>query len=376
MPDEEIVKGYEIRKGEYVHVTDEDFAAAKVEGYRTIAIEAFVAYEEIDPIYFERTYYLGPAEGAERVYALLLRAMERSELAGIARYVMRNREHLGCLRIREGVITLEKMYFADEIRPIDEIEPRNVEVAKQELEMAADLIDRFTSKWKPESYDGHLSRAAARGDQGEEEGQGGPRRRCRGARRPGRPLRGAARERRGRQEVAQHVACLTVTPCAHQAQEQPQAVASLTQRCDTPWFPTRADDSRGRDRRALRPSARRVHEGAQRAGEEAAQRRRPRRGRRCRGPPEAVAPRVARQPARSRAPERRPGAPEGRRRDQERRRRRGRAVPRVRRHARPSRRGRSSRPPAASRRTRCCSRSRRRFARLPPRRRRILRRAG
>ncbi len=60
MPDDEIVKGYEIRKGEYVHVTDEDFAAAKVEGYRTIAIEAFVAYEEIDPIYFERTYYLGP----------------------------------------------------------------------------------------------------------------------------------------------------------------------------------------------------------------------------------------------------------------------------------------------------------------------------
>ena len=152
VPDDEIVKGYEIRKNEYVHVTDDDFAAAKVEGYRTIAIEAFVAYEEIDPIYFERTYYLGPDEGAERVYALLLRAMERSELAGIARYVMRNREHLGCLRIRDGVITLEKMYFADEIRPIDEIEPRNVEVAKQELEMAADLIDRFTSNWKPESY--------------------------------------------------------------------------------------------------------------------------------------------------------------------------------------------------------------------------------
>ena len=152
VPDDEIVKGYEIRKGEYVYVTDEDFAAAEVEGYRAIAIEAFVPYEEIDPIYFERTYYLGPQDGSERVYALLRRAMEKSELAGIARYVMRNREHLGCLRIREGVITLEKMYFADEIRPIDEIEPGNVQVAKQELEMAADLIDRFAAKWKPESY--------------------------------------------------------------------------------------------------------------------------------------------------------------------------------------------------------------------------------
>jgi DNA end-binding protein Ku len=152
VPDDEIVKGYEIRKGKYVQVTDEDFAVAKVDGYHTITIEAFVPYEEIDPIYFERTYYLGPQKGSEHVYALLRRAMEKSALAGIARYVMRNREHLGCLRIREGVITLEKMYFADEIRPIDEIEPRNVSVGKEELEMAADLIDRFTATWKPESY--------------------------------------------------------------------------------------------------------------------------------------------------------------------------------------------------------------------------------
>ena len=113
------MKGYEVAKGKYVHVTDEDFAAAEVEGYRTIAIEEFVPYQDIDPICFEKTYYLGPQDGAERVYALLRRAMEDSGLAGIARYVMRNREHVGCLRVREGVITLEKMYFADEIRPID-----------------------------------------------------------------------------------------------------------------------------------------------------------------------------------------------------------------------------------------------------------------
>ena len=152
VPDDEIVKGYEVDEDEYVYVTDEDFAAAEEDGYRTIAIETFVPYDEIDPIFFERTYYLGPQEGSERVYALLRRAMEASGLAGIARYVMRNREHLGCLRIREGVITLEKMYFADEIRPIDEIDPGKVDVGKQELDMAADLIDRFAGTWKPGRY--------------------------------------------------------------------------------------------------------------------------------------------------------------------------------------------------------------------------------
>ena len=152
VPDDEIVKGYEVAEGEYVHVTDEDFAAAEADGYRAIEIEAFVPYEEIDPIFFERTYYLGPEEGSEKVYALLRRAMEDSGLAGVARYVMRNREHLGCLRIRQGVITLERMYFADEIRPIEDIAPAKVTVGKQELAMASDLIERFTGTWKPESY--------------------------------------------------------------------------------------------------------------------------------------------------------------------------------------------------------------------------------
>ncbi len=152
VPEDEIVKAYEVRKGKVVTMTDEDFAAAKVDGYRAIDIEAFVPYEDIDPIFFERTYYLGPEKGSEKVYALLRRAMEESGLAAIARYVMRNREHLGCLRVREGVITLEKMYFADEIRPIDEIAPRSVAVGTEELAMASDLIDRFTTTWKPDRY--------------------------------------------------------------------------------------------------------------------------------------------------------------------------------------------------------------------------------
>ena len=154
VPDDEIVKAFEFKKGKYVHMTDEDFesAAAQAEGFKTIDIRDFVPYDEIDPIYFERTYYLGPADGAEKVYSLLVRAMEDSELAGIAKYVMRDKQHLGCLRVREGVITLEKMYFADEIRPVDEIRPKKARVSKQELQMASQLIDSFTSEFKPEKY--------------------------------------------------------------------------------------------------------------------------------------------------------------------------------------------------------------------------------
>ena len=128
VPDEEIVKAFEIEKGEWVYMTDEDFEAAAPETHRTIDIRDFVPYGDIDPIYFERTYFLGPQENGEKIYALLVRAMEDSGLAAIAKYVMRDKQHLGCLRVRDGVITLEKMFFADEIRPVDEIKPARVKV--------------------------------------------------------------------------------------------------------------------------------------------------------------------------------------------------------------------------------------------------------
>ncbi len=153
VPDDEIVKAFEVKKDELVPLTDEDFAAAKTEGVKTIEISDFVPYEEIDPIYFERTYYLGPQKDGEKVYSLLREAMERTELAAVAKYVMRERQHLGCLRVREGVITLEQMFFHDEIRPIDEIAPKKARVAKAELDMATALIEKFTGTFEPEQYE-------------------------------------------------------------------------------------------------------------------------------------------------------------------------------------------------------------------------------
>ena len=152
VPDKEIGKAFEVSKGEYVYLEDEDFEAARVEGYKTMEISDFVPYEEIDPIYFEKTFYLGPQDGAEKVYSLLVKAMENSELAALGTYVMRDREHLGCLRVRDGALTLEKMFFANEIRDIKEIKPKKATVGKAELEMAEELIDRFTGKFKPEKY--------------------------------------------------------------------------------------------------------------------------------------------------------------------------------------------------------------------------------
>jgi DNA end-binding protein Ku len=153
VPDDEIVRGYEVSEGEYVYITDEDLEAAAGESYRSIDIQDFVAVDEVDPIFFERTSYLGPAAGGEKTYALLVRAMEESGLVGIASYVMRDKQQLGCIRVREGMLVLEKMFFADEIRPADEIAPSKTRVGKQELAMALELIDRFRGPFQPERYE-------------------------------------------------------------------------------------------------------------------------------------------------------------------------------------------------------------------------------
>jgi DNA end-binding protein Ku len=151
--DDEIVKAFEFKKGDWVYLEDEDFEAAHAEGVRTIDLTDFVPYADIDPIFFRKTYFVGPQDGAEKVYTLLVRAMEDSELAGVAKFVMREQQHLGALRVRDGLLTLEQLYFADEIRPIEELKPSRARVEKKELDMATELIESFRSEWKPERYE-------------------------------------------------------------------------------------------------------------------------------------------------------------------------------------------------------------------------------
>ena len=154
VPADEIVKAYEVADGELVYLEEGDFEAAEEEGYRTIQVLDFVQRDEIDPIVFQRSYYLGPAEGSDKVYLLLLRAMEESGLSAIVEYVFHQKQQLGCLRVRDGLIVLEAMYFADEIRPVKGIAPRrSSKVDKKELEMAQTLIDRFRSDFDHGKYE-------------------------------------------------------------------------------------------------------------------------------------------------------------------------------------------------------------------------------
>jgi DNA end-binding protein Ku len=156
VPYEKIVKAFEITPDRYVPLGRDEMNSLAPEKTRAIEVMDFVDLEEIDPIYFDSPYYLGPAEGAERAYSLLARAMRESGKVAIARFVFRNKEHLAALRPADGVLTLTTMRFADEVVPPEELEdalpsgkPR---VAKREVEMAEQLIDSLTRRFDPAAY--------------------------------------------------------------------------------------------------------------------------------------------------------------------------------------------------------------------------------
>ncbi len=157
VPYEEIVKAFEITSGNYVPITRDEMAALAPKKSRAIEVQDFVDLAEIDPIYFDSPYYLGPAEGAEKAYSLLASAMEESGKVAIARFVFRNKEHLAALRTDGGVITLTTMRFADEVVPPQEaledvLGGERPEVASKEVEMAEKLIDSLTSEFDPAAY--------------------------------------------------------------------------------------------------------------------------------------------------------------------------------------------------------------------------------
>lgn len=156
VPYENIVKAYELAPGQYVPLSKDEMAALAPEKTRAIDVQDFVDIEEIDPMYFDSPYYLGPAEGAEKAYSLLAAAMESSGKAAIARFVFRNKEHLAALRASGGVLTLTTMRFHDEVVPPSElgdaVPDKTPKVAKREQEMAEQLIESLSTKFKPDAY--------------------------------------------------------------------------------------------------------------------------------------------------------------------------------------------------------------------------------
>jgi DNA end-binding protein Ku len=153
VPWEEITKGYEYEKGQYVEITDEDLDKADVELTKTIQILEFVQEEEIDPIYFEKPYYLEPQKGGERAYALMRDALAESKKVGIAKVVLKSREHLAAVKSIRDMMTLQTMRFAHEIVDAGSLNlPKKAEISKKEMDLANTLIDSMSDKFDPGKY--------------------------------------------------------------------------------------------------------------------------------------------------------------------------------------------------------------------------------
>ena len=149
---DEIVRGFEVEKGRYVPLEDEDLDRLDIELTKTIDICDFVDLEEIDPIYFRKAYYLLPQEGAEKPYRLLVRALEETGKVAIAKIVIRNKQHLAALRPWNGTLLLETMYYADEVRQPEQVDGKEG-LRKPEVEMAKSLVENLSDSFDPAKYD-------------------------------------------------------------------------------------------------------------------------------------------------------------------------------------------------------------------------------
>jgi DNA end-binding protein Ku len=154
VPYEDIVKGYEIAPDQYVVIQPEELAALEPGRGRSIEIEDFVPLSEIDPIFYDHPYYLGPGEGGAKAYRLLLEAMRETERVGIARFVLRSKEHVVAIRPIGDVLGLATMVFADEIVPPEQVDGagEHIETKARELDIAKQLIDSLSGPFEPERY--------------------------------------------------------------------------------------------------------------------------------------------------------------------------------------------------------------------------------
>lgn len=150
---DDIVKGYEVDKGQYVRVEPDELESVQPRKTRTIEVDDFVRLDEIDPLYFRRSYYLVPTKDGERAYRLLRAAMEDAGLVAVARFVMRSKEYLAAIRPADRGLVLETMYFADEVRDAGELDiPKQTAPPKREMDAARQLIDSLTTSWDPKRY--------------------------------------------------------------------------------------------------------------------------------------------------------------------------------------------------------------------------------
>lgn len=153
--DDEIVRGYEYEPGHFIIINEKDLIALKSEvDSRSIEILDFVDLAEIDPIYFDKSYYLSPQDAGGKAYNLLRQAMNETGKIAIAKLTIRNKQTLACLRVYKNALVLETIFYPDEVRPISQVPglPENIEVNKKELDIATQLIENLTANFEPEKY--------------------------------------------------------------------------------------------------------------------------------------------------------------------------------------------------------------------------------
>jgi DNA end-binding protein Ku len=153
VPWDQIVKGYEYEKGKFIVLKEEDFQRVDIEATQTVDIGNFVNLEEVNPIFFHKPYYMEPQKGGDKAYVLLREALKASGRIGIAKVVIKTRQHLAAVKPQEDGLMLELMHFASELIDAGEFKfPAGKEVGKKEMQMAQALIDSMSDDWKPEEY--------------------------------------------------------------------------------------------------------------------------------------------------------------------------------------------------------------------------------
>jgi DNA end-binding protein Ku len=159
---EELVKGWEVAKGEFVIVEESDLEAVALTRSQSIDILRFVKLADVDPVYFDRTYYLAPAsaDAARRPYVLLLRAMQETGMAAVGKFVLWGKENLCLIRAQGETLAMETLFFADDVRNKAEIEEavEATEVRKAELQLAGQVIESLVGEWKPEDFENEYRR--------------------------------------------------------------------------------------------------------------------------------------------------------------------------------------------------------------------------
>ena len=154
VPRDQMVKGYEFSKDRYVTFTPEELKALEEQSTQSIEVVEFVPISKVDPVYFDRTYYVGPDKGGAKAYALLSKVMQETGRVALARYAARGKMYLVMLRPLDGGIAMQQLYYADEVRSFSEVPVETADVSPKELDLAKLLVDqRATDAFQPDTYE-------------------------------------------------------------------------------------------------------------------------------------------------------------------------------------------------------------------------------